>query len=406
MRALVALFLLLQTPDYFAEGSKALDERRYQDAAQAFTKAVQADPQDYSGHFNLALADGFLKDDPAAIAEYRKTLELKPGLFEAEMNLGLVYLRQKDAASAVPLFEDASRQKPKEFAAVYHLAEAQADVGANDKAAAAFAAALEIDPKSAPAEFGLARALARQQKLSDAAPHYRQAASLDPSYRDGLIELAGFFERSGQPKDVEAAEAIYREFPDNPDARARLNNLFVRTQRYSAAIPGLEQAYAQNASSANLVALATAYSITGQSEKALPLLEKAAAAEPANFDVRMMYGRVLRDGKKFLPAATQFAEAAKIKPADASPWSDLGVALYSADQLPQSLAAFDRARDLGENTPGNWFMRAIILDKMQQKKQALAAYRKFLDMAQGKLPDQEFQARQRARIIQSELDKK
>src|ERR1035437_2337810 len=115
MRELAALFLLLQTVDYYAEGSKALDERRYQDAAQAFTKAIEAEPKDYSAHFNLALADGFLNNDAGAIAEYRKALDLKPGLFEAEMNLGLVYLRQKDAAAAVPLFEDAARQKPKEF---------------------------------------------------------------------------------------------------------------------------------------------------------------------------------------------------------------------------------------------------------------------------------------------------
>ena len=65
-----------------------------------------------------------------------------------------------------------------------------------------------------------------------------------------------------------------------------------------------------------------------------------------------------------------------------------------------------RARDLGENTPGNWFFRAIILDKLKQLKPALEAYQKFLSLSQGKNPDQEFQARQRARIIQRELEKR
>jgi tetratricopeptide (TPR) repeat protein len=403
MRELAALFLLLQTVDYYAEGSKALDERRYQDAAQAFTKAIEADPKDYSGHFNLALADGFLNNDAGATAEYRKTLELKPGLFEAEMNLGLVYMRQKDAAAALPLFEDAARQKPKEFPVVYHLAEAAAASGANDKAAMAFQAALELDPKSAPAEFGFARVLSRQQKLADAAPHYRQAAALDPAYRDGLIELASLYEKSGQSKE---AIAIYREVPDNPDAQQRLANLLLRSGEYANAIPNLEQAYARDGSSANLIALAAAYAITNQNIKALPLLEKAAAAEPANFDVRMMYGRALRDGKQFTASAVQFNEAVKLKPNDVRAWSDLAAVLYSAGQLQQSLAAFDRARDLGEDTPGNWFLRAIILDKMQQMKPALAAYQKFLDMSHGEHPDQEFQARQRARIIKSELEKK
>ena len=83
MWALLAAFLLLQTADVTADGLKALDEGRYEAAAQAFTKAIEADPKDYSAHFNLALAYSFLGKDAEGVAEYRKTLELKPGLYEA-----------------------------------------------------------------------------------------------------------------------------------------------------------------------------------------------------------------------------------------------------------------------------------------------------------------------------------
>jgi len=38
-------------------------------------------------------------------------------------------------------------------------------------------------------------------------------------------------------------------------------------------------------------------------------------------------------------------------------------------------------------------------------KPALEAYQRFLSMSQGKNPDQEFQARQRVRIIQRELER-
>jgi len=43
---------------------------------------------------------------------------------------------------------------------------------------------------------------------------------------------------------------------------------------------------------------------------------------------------------------------------------------------------------------------------LHQLKEALAAYNKFLETSQGKNPDEEFKARQRARIIQHELDKR
>ena len=119
-----------------------------------------------------------------------------------------------------------------------------------------------------------------------------------------------------------------------------------------------------------------------------------------------MYGRALRDRKQFAAAAAQFQEAAKLKPNDARAWTETGDMLYMTGALPQALAAFDRARQLGENTPGVWFFRAIILDKLRQLKPALEAYRQFLAMSQGKLPDQEFQARQRARIIERQLERR
>src|ERR1041385_232218 len=125
MWALLAAFLLLQTADVTADGLKALDEGRYEAAAQAFTKAIEADPKDYSAHFNLALAYSFLGKDAEGVAEYRKTLELKPGLYEAQLNAGILLLRRKNPADAMPLLTDAAEQKADEFRPRFYLAEAQ-----------------------------------------------------------------------------------------------------------------------------------------------------------------------------------------------------------------------------------------------------------------------------------------
>ena len=309
---LAAALLLVQTPDYSADGIKALEEGKYEAAVQAFTKAIEVDPKDYFAHFNLAFAYGALKKDPEAIAEYRKTLELKPGLYEAELNGGIVFMRQKQPADALPLLAHAVEQKPSEFRPRYYLAEAQYQTGAYSDAEANYRLALEIDAKSAAAEFGLAHALVKEGKLADAAPHYRQAAQLDPRYHDDLLELAQFYEQNHQ---MDEAIAIYREFPANPAAQEHLGQLMLESKQYADAIPRLETAFQQSPTEANRVALAAAYLFANQLEKALPLLEKAAAEEPANYDIRMMYARALRDRKQFPAAAAQFYEAAKLKPA-------------------------------------------------------------------------------------------
>ena len=402
MRTVAALLLLIQSTDFSAEGLKALEERRYDAAVQSFTKAVEADAKDYSAHFNLALAFGFLNKDEDGIAEYRKTLELKPGLAAAEINEGMLLFRQKRPAEALPLLEDAIQQKPKDFQARYYLAQCELETGALPKAEENFRAALEINSTSAAAELGLAHAFAADGKLADAAPHFRQSAQLDSSHRDALLELANLYEKNKQIPD---ALAIYGEFPDDAGVQEHAGELMLANNLYADAIPRLEQACAKSPTAANRLALAMAYQFNKQVDKALPLFDKAAAADPGSFDIHMMYARALRDAKQFPASIQQFNEAAKIKPNDVRAWSNMAGVLYVNGDLPQALAAFDRARQLGENTAGNWFLRAIILDKLKQLKPALEAYRQFLSMSHGENADQEFQARQRSRIIQNELER-
>jgi tetratricopeptide (TPR) repeat protein len=400
MWALAVALLLVQAADPVSEGLKALEEGKNEAAVQAFGRALAADPQDYFSHFNLALAYGALRRDAEAAAEYRRTLELKPELYEAELNLGMLLMRDKEPADALPLLEAAATRKPAEFRPRFFLAEAQLETGAAEKAEENFRLAVAANPKAAEAHLGLAQALARQEKLVEAAPQFRQAAEMDSGFRDALLELAQLYEKNGQPAE---AIAIYREFQGNPGAQERLGVLLLEAKQYAGAVARLEEAYAKAPTAANRVDLAQAYVLNRQLDKAVPLLEKAVAESPADFDLRMGYGRTLRDLRRFPAAAAQFQEAARLKPDDAKARSELAMALYMMGDYEQSLANLDRARELGEDIAGNWFIRAIILDKIRQLKPALEAYRRFLAMSAGKNADQEFQARQRARIIEKEL---
>jgi tetratricopeptide (TPR) repeat protein len=349
------------------------------------------------------MAFTLLQRDPEAVAEYRKTLELKPGLYEAELNAGIVLLRQKNPADALPLLEEAAGHKPQEFRPRYYLAEAQLQTGDFAKAEESYKLAVALDAKSAGAQLGMAQVLVQQGRISEADAYFRQAAQLEPKYREYLLELAALYEKASENSQ---AIAIYREFPDNPAAQARLGELLLESKQFEDAVPRLEEAFGKDPSAVNRSALAAAYVFTRKLDKALPLLEQSVAAEPGNYDLRMMYARALRDKRQFQPAARQFYEAAKLKPAEPKPWTELGGMLYMAGDLPQALSAFEQAVRNGENTAGNWFLRAIILDKLRQIKPAKEAYERFLALSQGKSPDQEFQARQRVRILQREIDKR
>jgi tetratricopeptide (TPR) repeat protein len=404
MAPLAAIIVLAAfQPNYYQDGLKALDAQQYQAAADDFTKALVADPKDFTAHFNLAFALSMLNRDADSIAEYQKTLDLKPGLYQAELNLGILLLRQKQAASAVPHLSAAVSQKPKEFRPNFYLAESLRQNGDLPKAEDAYKAALEIDPKSGGAELGLGETLAKEDRFADAAPHFKKAAELDPHFHDALLELASLYEQKKQPNE---AIEIYRQFPENPGAQERVGALLFDAERYAEAVTHFEAAVKTSPTPANRIALAQAYIKNKQPDKAMPVVQQVLAADPKNYDVHMLYGRMIRDERKFPEAARQFLAAAQLKPDSVESWSELAGVLVLAEDYGAALASLDRIAALHAETPGHVYLRGIVLDKTHQLKPALETYRRFLAMDEGKYPDEDFKARQRARIIERELSKR
>ena len=372
--ALAALLFLAQSTDFNQQGLKALDDNHYDQAIALFTQAVAADASDYGAHFNLAVAYSLAGRDAQAITEYRRALELKPGIFQAELNLGRSLFNTQQFTDAAEAYTRA-------------LALAKANSPANS---------------GAPAELGLGRSLVRANRPADALPHYRQAAVLDPSSREYLLELAQAFE--DQHLDVEAL-ALYREFQQNPSAQEHVATLLLRTGQLDQSIAALEAVVATSPTAANRIALAQAYTRNHQPAKAEPLAALALAAAPNDYELRMFYGRLLRDQRKLPQAAEQFLACAKFKPDSIEAWTELAGMLVLTEQFPQAIAALDRVRGLGGETTGHYFLRALTLERLQQRKEALENYTKFLAGSQGKNPDQEFQARQRVRILEKALGK-
>jgi tetratricopeptide (TPR) repeat protein len=387
---------------FLDEGMKALEAQKYDAAVDLFTKAIAADAQDYAAHFERGLAFSLQNKDAEAIAEYIRVLELKPGLYQAELNLGISLVRTGKAADAISHLRAAVEQKPDQFRPVFYLGNALLEAGQFADAEQAYVKALALDAKSAAAEGGLGRSVARQGRLKDAESHYVKAAALDPSQKDALLDLAAQYESANQA--VEAIE-LYRSFPDNPGAQERMGALLVASGKPEDAIAPLEFAVAKSPSPANQLALAQAYSSTKQPGKAEPLAARAVAAAPGDVELRMFYGRLLRDERKFPPAAEQFQTAAQAKPDSVAAWTELAGVLVMMEQYPQALGALDHVHELHAEIAGHFFLRGMVLDRLHQPKDAMANYNQFLALSQGKNPDQEFQARQRVKTLEREVRK-
>jgi tetratricopeptide (TPR) repeat protein len=385
------------------DGNAALEKRDYPAAIRIFSARTGADPKDYSAWFNLALAESAAQKDSDAVIHYQRVLELKPDLYEAHLNLGIVLLRDHQNADAAKHFAEAVKLKPDQFRPQLYMAESLLASGDDRGAAAAFEKAVQLDPKSARSELGWGQSLVHIGLLDQAAPHYQRAAELDPKLKSYQMELASAYSNSQRPAD---AIAILKQFPDDPAAAAQLGHLYLAAGQTDEATAQYEATFKASPTLENELALATAYLKANQPQKAAPLLDHALTRNPSDYEIWMTAGRIYRDQKEYGRAANHFAAAAKLRPDSAEAWNELAAVSVIAGQYPQALDALDQLHRLNKEIAGDFYLRAIVLDKLHQLKPALANYKRFLELSEGKNPDEEFIARQRARIIDNELNRR
>ncbi len=396
----VTALLLFQAASPVEEGLKALDEERYEAAVEAFNTALEADPENFGAHFNLAFAYTMLGRPAEAIAGYEKALELKPGLYQAQINLGVLLLEAKQVDRALPYLKGATEQKPDEFRPQYYLAVALYELADDAGAEAAYRRAAELDPAAADVQIGLGRAVFNLGRFDEAEPYYRKAAEIDPEYRGYLVEVASKLEEKGKK---EQAIRIYVDFTEDPVVQERLGHLLLQTGKVEEALPHLQGAVQRSPTSANRFALATVYIKLKQPENALPLLDLTLQEEPNSFELLMVRGRLVRDRRRFDAAARDFYRATQLQPESKEAWREFSGMLIMLENYPQALAALDRLEALGDPPPSVHYFRALIWDKTRQHKPALASYERFLELCQNEFPDEEFKARQRIKAIKREM---
>ena len=121
---------------------------------------------------------------------------------------------------------------------------------------------------------------------------------------------------------------------------------------------------------------------------------------PQDAELHHQLGRALLKQRKFSQAEQEFLAAVKLKPDWGLAYGDLAVAANEAQHYPLAIQALDtRAKYLPE-IPVGYFLRATAYDHLRDYHQAAANYHLFLQVADGKYPDQEWQARHRLITIE------
>ncbi|MGO9210738.1 MAG: tetratricopeptide repeat protein [Terriglobales bacterium] len=392
------------------QAEKSIDLRDFITAENKLRHIVSDDDQNYRAWFDLGYVYTATRRDADAIEAYRKAVAAKPDLFEANLNLGIL-LGEAGNLEAEKYLRAATGLKPsgspelgheRAWLSLAHVLESKDP----QEAAAAYREAAKLAPGDVEPHLAAGIFFEKQNRLADAEREYQQAVELDPKSVEGMAGLVNVYTKTQRLPEVEKMLRRYLELnPQNQTAHLQLGR--VLAARGNSADARAEYETVLKLDPNDLQAqreLAALDLATDHYSEAAQRYQALVARKPADPELHYALGSALLHARDFPAAQQALIETVKLKPDLGEAYGDLALAASENKQYELAIRALDwRAKFLPE-TPGTYFLRATSYDNLKAFKQAAENYRKFLEAAQGKFPDQEWQARHR--LIAIDPDKK
>ena len=392
-------------PPELAQAEEFIAKKDYAAAEPLLQKVVQAAPDNYVGWFDLGFVENGLGKLDESIAAYRKSVGAKPDVFESNLNLGLQLAKnsQPDAeqylrkATILKPTSNVAEGQARAWISLAHLLERSKP----EEALAAYQHASALQPKDEEPHLAAGQLLEKQNKFADAEQEYKQALALNPS-SDALTGLANIAMRGRQfPEAATYLRKLVAAHPGDAQAHIQLGRVLAAESKYDEAIPEL-LAGAKLAPSDFSVQrdLADLYATAGKNAEAEAAFRGLLSRNPNDADLHHGLGKILLHESKFQGAQEEFLTAVKLRPDFGQAYGDLAFAASQNKNYPLTLKALDARAKLMPEDPGTYFLRASAYDHLRDVKKASENYHLFLKVANGKYPDQEWQAKHRLIAIE------
>jgi tetratricopeptide (TPR) repeat protein len=368
-------------------------------------KAVSREPANYEAWFDLGYVENALGKVEESIAAYRKSVEAKPDVFESNLNLGL-QLAKTGQPDAGQYLRAATQLKPTSHVAEGHYRAwlslgHMLDPAKPDEAVAAYRKAEALQPNEPEPHEAAGRIFEKQKRYGDAEEEYKKALSLNPA-SDALTGLANcYMQERRLPEAEEYLRRVAALHPQEAAPHVQLGRVLAAEGKNDDAVAELETGVKFAPADVSVQRdLAETYLAAGKAGQAEAAYRTLASAHPQDAGLHRALGQTLLHEKKFPEAQQEFLAAIKLKPDFGEAYGDLAFAASENKDYALTVKALSvRAKMLPE-TSLTYFLRASALDHLKDFKNAAQNYRLFLKVAEGKYPDQEWQAKHRLIAIE------
>ncbi len=167
--------------EYLERGLNLSEQNEFVEAIEAYTQAINLNPDNAIAYYNRGLAFYHLRNHGAALEDFSKTIRLKPDVAAPYKNRGLIFMYLEDYESAIADFEQAGKLTP--------------------------------DAPNVYLGKGLATVL--EGKIAQAIPDFDRAIELNPNFAIAYLVRGGAYSELGDRlaalKDYQQAGKLYQK---------------------------------------------------------------------------------------------------------------------------------------------------------------------------------------------------
>jgi len=325
----------------FRSGLLELQEGRLQAALRSIHQATLAAPTNGRYQFGLGqVLDALQRWDEAADA-YRRALADDPSSHDARIALGVALQRGGRPNQAAAAYRSALQLKAEDPATLGNLGAALREMGDVDAAINILERAAALDPLSASHAVNLGVALNQRRDFPAAYSVLRALLDREPGNPDAAFNLGNALRGLGRAREAVTCLRLAADSrPGFADALNNLGNAHKELGDFASAMGAFEESL--RARPDHVAALNNAGCLLrtlGRSEEAEDMLRRGLAIEPCHPALYDNLGNVLKDAGELDEAIACFRRSLELDPSNPTTHGNLAYALCFQSPTPEPVRA-------------------------------------------------------------------
>ena len=340
-----------------------LRDGRYNEAKDAFDRAVKINPSDYTSYGNLAVVQSYLKDDENAYLNFNKAFELEPGLDSLKFDYAALLTRMGKYDEAIAAYNDYLKKYPDDTNAYLNLGILYKGTQKPKEAIAVLQKGSKLDGTNTDIKNELGKSYFDNKEFDKAIIVYDQILSKNKGNLQTLYNKALALQGA---KEFKNAQTIFSNLLKEP-----VENL----AKYN-----LEYGQIQQALASNYIAWANYYNDKKDYKTAKETYAKALAINPDDTGAYAGLAKTYENMGIKEMAVENFEKAIQIEPENAGLFMQYGESLEHMNELEQAQSAFSKAIELDDKSFDAYVLSGDNYLKQKEFKKAIGQFEKALEI--------------------------